>query len=247
MTRPIDAALARRDTTPQLVLSETERVGDARSHALCRVPLSLQLPLDRLLLNRPILGSLSCALRQRWMAWRPEEHWGVGAALQGRRHLLSRSAAHRFLSVAAVIALTLFWNVPSFAETAVATSQAAPVPARLAIPENGAYTGGYMDFGEYEDDVTQEKIDEFARRVGKGQAIVAFSNYWGRGPFPIEQAQIVANAGAVPLIFWNPWESQHDVRTSRFDIARIENGELDTYIDRWARDAVAFGKPLLVS
>ena len=40
----------------------------------------------------------------------------------------------------------------------------------LVVPEQGAFTGAYMDFGETEDDVTLEKIEAFEQAAGKHQA-----------------------------------------------------------------------------
>jgi hypothetical protein len=120
-------------------------------------------------------------------------------------------------------------------------------PACLAIPDRGAYNGAYIEFGEYEDDVTLEKINAFADLVGKHQAIVAFSNFWGRGHFPGQQAQIIVNSGAIPLIFWNPWDKREDKRQTAFDLDRIAAGQWDAYLDTWAREAHTFGKPILVA
>ena len=55
------------------------------------------------------------------------------------------------------------------------------------MPEHGAYTGAYIDFGDKEDDVTLEGIEEFEELTGKHQAIVAFSSYWGEQHFPAVQ------------------------------------------------------------
>ncbi len=117
----------------------------------------------------------------------------------------------------------------------------------LAVPQRGAYTGAYVEFGENEDHVTLEAIEGFSSLVGKHQAIVAFSSFWGRGQFPSAQARIVHNAGAVPLILWYPWDSDADRERSRFDLQRILAGAWDGYIDRWAQGARAYGKPLLLS
>jgi hypothetical protein len=148
---------------------------------------------------------------------------------------------------ASILALTLLLAQAGLS-LAGAGPEPAPAPlAKLAIPEAGAYTGAYLDFGTHEDGVTREKLEAFSRLVGKHQAIIAFSNYWGRGAFPSAQVKIIADYGAVPLIFWNPWKDQDDTRKSRFDLAAIEAGKWDTYIDAWARDARGWGKPLLVS
>lgn len=122
-----------------------------------------------------------------------------------------------------------------------------PAGMQLAVPAQGAYHGAYLDFGDHEDEVTLERIESFNTLVGKRLAIVAFSNYWGRQRFPSEQVEIIANSGAVPLIYWNPWQDQQDTKGSRFDLAAIISGQWDGYIDDWARAARAFGRPLLVS
>ncbi|MBK1717087.1 hypothetical protein CKO27_05380 [Thiocystis violacea] len=118
---------------------------------------------------------------------------------------------------------------------------------KLLAPGQGAYTGAYIDFGEHEDEVTLEKIDAFATLVGKRQALVAFSNFWGRGHFPTPQARIIVNAGATPVLFWNPWDRRDGKRRTEFDLNEIAAGRWDEYIDTWASEARAFGKPLLVA
>ena len=52
------------------------------------------------------------------------------------------------------------------------------------MPATGAYTGAYIDFGDTEDGVTLAAIEKFEALVGKHQAIVASSSYWGRGLLP---------------------------------------------------------------
>jgi len=54
----------------------------------------------------------------------------------------------------------------------------------VAIPDHGAYTGAFMDFGDAEDDVTLETIEDFEEMVGKHQAIIVSSSYWGEQNFP---------------------------------------------------------------
>ena len=136
----------------------------------------------------------------------------------------------------------------------VAEQASAPPPKRLVVPEHGAYTGAYMDFGEREDDVTLEAIEDFEGQVGKHQAIVAFSSYWGEDHFPTLDANIVEQHGSVPMIFWSPWDwpyregAEDEVhQPDRFSLDNILAGKSDAYIDRWADDAKAFGAPMFVS
>lgn len=120
---------------------------------------------------------------------------------------------------------------------------------KVAIPPHGAYTGAYIDFGTTEDDVTLEQIEEFETLVGKRQAIVASSSYWGEQTFPTANLQIVQRHGALPLIFWSPWDKpyEEDKGPDRFSLLAILDGKWDAYIDQWADGAKAFGHPFMVS
>ena len=122
---------------------------------------------------------------------------------------------------------------------------------RLVVPSEGAYTGAYIDFGDTEDNVTLEAIRKFETLVGKHQAIVASSSYWGRGFFPTNNARLITGNGAVPLIYWSPWgppyEQGKHVDPGPWRLRRIAAGDCDAYIDKWAAAARDFGQPLLVS
>jgi hypothetical protein len=125
-------------------------------------------------------------------------------------------------------------------------------PLKLAIPDGQAYSGAYIDFGEREDRVTLEGIERFDQLVGRQQAIVAFSSDWGNESFPSRQLAIIANYGAVPLVYWSPWDRpvHHNLppgQRGRFDLQAILAGQCDSYIDMWATHAKDHGKPLLVS
>ena len=134
----------------------------------------------------------------------------------------------------------LFFVLPVFSLSAVV-----PLP-----PEHAAYTGAYIDFGETEDHVTPAAIDAFEALVGKHQAIVASSSYWGQGTFPLANVRLIDARGSVPLIYWSPWGPPYDQggqKPDQFSLARIVAGQCDAYIDQWAAGAREFGRPLLVS
>jgi hypothetical protein len=133
-------------------------------------------------------------------------------------------------------------------------------PMKLLLPQAGAYTGAYMDFGDREDTVTLESIEKFEKLVGKKQAIIASSSYWGVQTFPSENVALIFRHGAVPLIFWSPWDRPYTefeddgkndpvkyARGNKFALPEIIAGKWDAYIDRWADSARTFGQPLLVS
>jgi Glycosyl hydrolase family 26 len=130
---------------------------------------------------------------------------------------------------------------------------AAEPAARLEVPDDHAYTGAYIEFGERENEVTLEAIEEFEALVRHEQAIVAFSDEWGLQSFPSKQLAIVSAHGALPLVYWLPWkdrrsdEKHPDTTTNPFALEAIADGRWDSYIDRWGAAAAAFGKPIFVS
>jgi hypothetical protein len=123
-------------------------------------------------------------------------------------------------------------------------------PLKIVVPEGHAYSGAYIDFGDHEDNVTLEGIERFDKLVHNQQAIIAFSNDWGNQNFPDRQLNIISNYGAVPLVFWSPWDRPDqgwDSTPGRFDLNAIIAGKWDEYIDLWATRAKEYGKPLFVS
>jgi hypothetical protein len=122
-------------------------------------------------------------------------------------------------------------------------------PLELVWPQSGAYTGAYIDFGEAEDTVTLEAIEGFAAKVNKHQAVIASSSFWGEQSFPTKNMQLIHRYGAIPLLFWSPWDRpyQQSLPPDRFSLNAILEGKWDDYIDRWADEAKSFGQPLLVA
>lgn len=122
-------------------------------------------------------------------------------------------------------------------------------PVTLAVPEQGAYTGAYIDFGDAEDAVTLEVIEGFEKLVGKRQAIVASSSYWGEQTFPTFNLNIIWRHGSIPLVFWSPWDRPYKQESGpdRFSLTSIIDGKWDDYIDRWGDAACKFGHPFFVS
>lgn len=124
----------------------------------------------------------------------------------------------------------------------------------LAVPDRGAYTGAYVDFGDTEDDVTLEAIEGFEKLVGKHQAIVASSSYWGEQTFPTANVNLIWRHGSVPLVFWSPWDKPYvessdekEIGPDKFSLTNILAGKWDRYIDKWGDAARNFGQPMMVS
>ena len=105
-----------------------------------------------------------------------------------------------------------------------------------------------MDFGDEEDDVTLETIEDFEQMVGKHQAIIASSSYWGEQNFPVDNLNVIWRHGSLPLVFWSPWDKpyQEDHGPDKFSLTEILAGKWDAYIDMWADAARSFGHPMIV-
>ena len=128
-------------------------------------------------------------------------------------------------------------------------ASAPPAGAHLQVPDHGAYTGAYIDFGETEDHVTRKRLNTFTEMVGKHQAIIASSSYWGQQSFPRRNLEEIEAYGAVALVYWSPWDKPYDLKAGpdRFALPRILRGDWDAYVDRWADQAKAYGKPFMVA
>ncbi|MDD2463650.1 MAG: glycosyl hydrolase [Desulfobulbus sp.] len=122
-------------------------------------------------------------------------------------------------------------------------------PLKLLMPQKSAYTGAYVDFGEGESNVTYDALVGFEQLTGKHLAVVGFGNFWGDQAFPDKSVRIVAAYGAVPMLYWSPWDKPYSESKGpdRFNLHHILSGQWDSYIDAWADGARAYGKPLLVT
>ena len=105
-----------------------------------------------------------------------------------------------------------------------------------------------MDFGDAEDDVTLETIEDFEQMVGKHQAIIVSSSYWGEQNFPADNLNVIWRHGSLPLVFWSPWDKpyEEDRGPDKFGLTEILAGKWDAYIDKWADAARDFGHPMIV-
>ncbi len=199
--------------------------------------------------------SLIRALRGAWYGWGKLDRKGTVTSPDPRTRAAGQGRAVPAVTTMAVLLaatwLLVFGPQATHAQTAQPTTGAAgQAPLRITIPKGSAYAGAYIDFGEREDAVTREAIDRFDQMVGRQQAIVAFSSDWGNQAFPDRQLRIIYDYGAVPLVYWSPWdrgEMGSPPGAGRFNLQSILDGKWDAYIDMWATQSRALEKPLLVS
>jgi len=211
------------------------------------------------ILYRPLLCfavwvSLIRALRGAWYGWGKLDRKGTvnGAGAGARAGQGAALPAMTTTALLLVVAgLLVAGSHAAHAQPPQRTTEPVNEAAmKVSVPTGRAYAGAYIDFGEHEDAVTLEAIERFDRLVGKQQAIVAFSSDWGNQTFPERQLRIICGYGALPLVFWSPWDRDDLGKppgTGRFNLQTILGGKWNAYIDTWATQARALGKPLFVS
>lgn len=115
----------------------------------------------------------------------------------------------------------------------------------------GAYESGLPS--------TLAGVEVLERTLGLHLPLIQVYTAWGDKPeqrFPLRLATAIWDYGSVPVLTWEPWLTDfentlhphlplRDMR-NRQGLAAVASGMYDFYIDAWAADAAAFGKPLFV-
>ena len=115
--------------------------------------------------------------------------------------------------------------------------------------------------GAYANDSTDtlQGVMALERALETTLPLVQIYTAWGDGPehrFPVRTATTIWNLGSVPVITWEPWltvfeAARHphlplpDARDPH-GLAAVARGDYDFYVDAWAADAAAFGRPIFV-
>lgn len=124
--------------------------------------------------------------------------------------------------------------------------------AKLQVPEgNKIYHAAFPDFGGTEDVVTENRIIVFEKLAGKEIAWAYFSNNWfpetGGIVFPGKAVQIIHNTGRVPFIRMMPRSDFNEGGPDPvFTMQKIIDGDFDSDLKNWAREAKQVPYPLLV-
>jgi beta-mannanase len=157
---------------------------------------------------------------------------------------LSRGKALSCLLIALLVACA---SCKQHTAAPVAVDRNGSVDVR--IPDRGVYTGAFIDFGDAEDEVALEMIEDFEQMVGKHQAIIASSSYWGEQSFPAANLRMIWRHRAMPLVYWSPWDKPYEQNRGpdKFNLTAIIDGVWDSYIDKWADAAREFGHPMIVA
>lgn len=119
----------------------------------------------------------------------------------------------------------------------------------LDVPAgNGIYHSAFPFFGNEEDVVTAESITGFESLAGKAITWAYFSNNWIGGDikFPSVNANTIRTSGRIPYIRMMMRSQFEDPPDPVFTLDDIINGTHDTALTQWAKDAAAYGDPLIV-
>jgi hypothetical protein len=130
---------------------------------------------------------------------------------------------------------------------AILTSAALSSPAPLLAsdePANRAAAGGAVALGAWIPNSYEhpQQIDRYARLVGRQPVIVSSYPNWSGPPFRATALNAVWSRGAVPLVTWEPWDVDH----RGIPLRAIADGRYDGYLRSSARQAAAWGHPILV-
>ncbi|WP_426060856.1 glycoside hydrolase family 26 protein [Hymenobacter sp. B1770] len=115
--------------------------------------------------------------------------------------------------------------------------------------------------GAYDNNTVEsyERIVSLEDSMGLKLPIIQFYTAWGSKKeqvFPMLRAQAISDLGSIALITWEPWLNDFDPESfpsaSSPDQANvgglkaIASGKYDAYLDKWAQDAKAYGKPFFL-
>jgi len=95
-------------------------------------------------------------------------------------------------------------------------------------------------------------VDDWTAEHGVRPRIVNWFQQWlsGETRFRADWAARVAQAGALPMITWEPWSApageKHNAEQPEVSLARIAAGDHDEYIRSFARQVAAYRGPVLI-
>jgi len=120
-------------------------------------------------------------------------------------------------------------------------------------PPGKLYQGLYFDepaagHDPTEHDVTAANVAQFEEALGAKTTWVFFSNNWFESrKFPREACDWIRGLGKVPYVrLMLRADAEQDRPEKLFTLANILSGQFDNDLKWWARDAKAFGSPVLV-
>jgi hypothetical protein len=144
-----------------------------------------------------------------------------------------------------LMVLSMFWLLSCGGSSDATTS----TEVKLLPPKGDEiYFGAFPDFGGSEDEVSQERVELFEAIAQKEIAWAVFSNNWYNGvTYPKAHIHAIDESGAMPYVRLMPRSDEIQGRAeSKFSMQHILDGDFDTELRAWARDAISDNIPLLM-
>lgn len=120
---------------------------------------------------------------------------------------------------------------------------------KLAAPVRGVYHSAFPDFGGSEDIVTDQRVDNFQKIAGKKIVWACVSDNWGASKikFPSYAVKLLEKHNIIPYIRLMPRTSLDEgVKEKNYTLQRIISGVFDSRLIKWAKEAKATNKPLMI-
>lgn len=126
-------------------------------------------------------------------------------------------------------------------QPAAAGSWSARLAKNLRVSDGALFGGSAAGFPW---DSTE--LSDFSAAAGKRPRLITTFHGWAYEGFPAVAVEAAADAGAIPVLTWNPWDYTKGVDQPTYSLRRIIRGRFDPYIRRFARQARAWGRPLFL-
>ena len=125
---------------------------------------------------------------------------------------------------------------PATSTPSTATPEPTPVAERRTVPLGVTIPWGPLDSGALA-----------ATTAAIGVPPTHLQWYTGFGEAPdIAKLQAVVDAGAVPVVTWEPWVWTDGVEQARFSLATFTRGDHDAYLTQWADALAAWDRPVMI-
>ncbi|MEA2475941.1 MAG: hypothetical protein QOC87_140, partial [Actinomycetota bacterium] len=124
----------------------------------------------------------------------------------------------------------------------------AAAPVKVLPPKHGVYEAAFPGFGPNESMVDGARIRNFEQESGKPIVWAYFSDNWFKGiHFPADKVAAIAHEHVIPFIRMMPRSNWNGYgQDKNYSMQRIIDGDFDSQLRQWGRDARDSGTPLMV-
>jgi len=152
-------------------------------------------------------------------------------------HLYARRSRKR----ATVAALTVVFACVAMGADLAWASWSDRLTKRLRATDNALFGASTPGFPWDSTDMSH-----FVESAGKRPRLIMTFHGWAREGFPTTAVNAAADAGAIPVVTWNPWDSKNGVDQPTYSLRRIIDGRFDAYIRQFAREARAWRRAIFL-